>query len=121
MRNIQPKILEIYSGSKVEWKEHFWKKKSKIWAYFARLSIFFFEILQNAAVPFATGSCRKFKADVLGEWKLKHPRSLASELLTGEKKAIIFGCKRKTSLQVREILLVNETDKRLFDTEQIVL
>ena len=81
----------------------------------------FFEILQNAAVPFATGSCRKFKAYVLGEWKLKHPRSLASELLKGEKKAIIFGCKRKTSLQVCEILLVNETDKRLFDTEQIVL
>ena len=68
MRTIQPKILEIYSGSKVKWKEHFRRKKWKIWAYFARLSIFW-EILQNAAVTFATGSCRKFKADVLGEWK----------------------------------------------------
>ena len=44
------------SGSKVEWKENFWEK---IWVYLARLSSFS-EILENA-VPFATGSCRKFK------------------------------------------------------------
>ena len=29
----------------------------------------FLEILENA-VPFATGSCRKFKPDVLVEWKV---------------------------------------------------
>ena len=87
MRNIQPKILEIYSGSKVEWKEHFWKKKIENLGILREVVHYFFEILQNAAVPFATGSCRKFKADVLGEWKLKHPRSLASELFEGRKKS----------------------------------
>ena len=29
----------------------------------------FLEILENS-VPFATGSCRKFKPDVLVEWKV---------------------------------------------------
>ena len=29
----------------------------------------FLEILENA-VPFSTGSCRKFKPDVLVEWKV---------------------------------------------------
>ena len=40
---------------------------SKIWVYLARLTSFM-EILENT-VPFATGSCRKFKADILVEWK----------------------------------------------------
>ena len=40
---------------------------SKIWVYLARLSSFL-GILGNT-VPFATGSCRKFKPDVLVEWK----------------------------------------------------
>ena len=43
------------------------QKFSKIWVYLARLSSFS-EILENT-VPFATGSCRKLKADVLVEWK----------------------------------------------------
>ena len=43
------------------------KKVSKIWVYLVRLSSFL-EIL-GKAVPFATGSCRKFKPDILVEWK----------------------------------------------------
>ena len=44
------------------------KKSSKILVYFVRLSSFS-EILENA-VLFTTGSCRKFKPDVLLEWKV---------------------------------------------------
>ena len=40
------------------------KKFSKIWVYLARLSPFW-EIMENA-VPFATGSWRKFKPDFFG-------------------------------------------------------
>ena len=40
---------------------------SKIWVYLARLSSFL-GILENA-VPFATGSCLRFKPDVLVERK----------------------------------------------------
>ena len=40
---------------------------SKIWVYLARLSSSL-GILENA-VPFATGSCLRFKPDVLVEWK----------------------------------------------------
>ena len=43
------------------------KKKSKTWVYLACLSSFL-EILETV-VPFATGSYRKLKPDVLGEWK----------------------------------------------------
>ena len=55
------------SGSKVEWKENFWENM------FENLGIprevfLFLEILENA-VPFATGSCQKFKPEVLVEWK----------------------------------------------------
>ena len=42
-------------------------KISKIFVYLAKLSSFL-EILENA-VPFATGSCRKFKPDVSIKWK----------------------------------------------------
>ena len=65
------------SGSKVEWKENFWEIFSKIWVYLERLSSFL-EMSENRhyrcsqpknAVPFATGSCRKFKPEVLVEWK----------------------------------------------------
>ena len=42
-------------------------KISKIFVYLAKLSSFL-EILENA-VSFATGSCRKFKPEVLIEWK----------------------------------------------------
>ena len=43
------------------------KKVSKISVYLVRLSSFL-GILEKA-VPFATGSCRKFKPDILVEWK----------------------------------------------------
>ena len=43
------------------------KNFSKIWLYRAKLTPCL-EILENA-VPFATGSCGTFKADVLDEWK----------------------------------------------------
>ena len=66
MRTIQPKILEI-PGAKLNRKKTSGEKFSKIWVYLARLSSFL-EILENA-VPFATGSSRIFKADVLIEWK----------------------------------------------------
>ena len=51
----------------MEWKENFREK------FFKNLGVPrevdpFLEILENA-VPFATGSCRKFKAHVLVEWK----------------------------------------------------
>ena len=64
------------------------RTQSKIWVYLARLSSVL-EILEDA-VPFATGSCRKFKEDVLGEWKLKCPMSLASELFEGRKKKLLY-------------------------------
>ena len=44
------------------------KKSLKILVYLVRLSSFS-EILENA-VLFTTGSCRKFKTDVLLEWKV---------------------------------------------------
>ena len=55
------------SRNKVEWKENFREK------FFKNLGVPrevdpFLEILENA-VPFATGSGRKFKAHVLVEWK----------------------------------------------------
>ena len=43
------------------------KKFSKIWVYLARFPSVF-EVLKNT-VPFATGSYRKFKVDVLVEGK----------------------------------------------------
>ena len=43
------------------------KNFSKIWVYLARFSPVL-EVLKNT-VPFATGSCRKFKVDVLVEEK----------------------------------------------------
>ena len=65
------------SGSKVEWKENFRE------IFFENLGIprevvLFFGMSENRhyrcsqpknAVPFATGSCRKFKPEVLVEWK----------------------------------------------------
>ena len=56
-RTIQPKILKI-PGARFNGK-NFREKISKILVYLAKLSSFL-EILGNA-VPFATGSCRKFK------------------------------------------------------------
>ena len=53
--------------SKVEWKENYRKEFSKIWVFLTRLCSVL-EIFENA-VPFATGNCRKFKPDVLVEWK----------------------------------------------------
>ena len=57
MQTIQPKILEISGAT----------SGKNIWVYLARLSSFS-EILENA-VPFASGSCRKFKPEELVEWK----------------------------------------------------
>ena len=55
-------------GSKVECRKKTpGKNFSKIWENLAGLSSFV-EILENA-FQFTTGSCRKFKADVLVEWK----------------------------------------------------
>ena len=66
MQNIQPKIPEI-PGAKWNGKKTSGKK------FFGNLGIprevdLFLEILENPA-PFATGSCRKIKADILVEWK----------------------------------------------------
>ena len=66
MRTLQPKILEI-PGAKWNGKKTPGKKFSKILVYFATLTSLM-EILENA-FPFATRSCRNFKADVLVEWK----------------------------------------------------
>ena len=61
MQTIQPQNQEI-PGAKLNGRTTSRKKFSKIWVYLARLSSFS-EILESA-VPFATGSCRKFKSDV---------------------------------------------------------
>ena len=61
MRTIQPNMLEI-PGAKLNEKKTSEKKFPK------NLGIPREEILENA-VPFATGSCRKFKPEVLVEWK----------------------------------------------------
>ena len=63
MPTIQQKILEI-PRAKLNGK----KTSGKIWVYLVKLSFFFLEILENA-VPFATGSCQKFKPEVLDECK----------------------------------------------------
>ena len=61
MQTIQPQNQEI-PRAKLNGRTTSRKKFSKIWVYLARLSSFS-EILESA-VPFATGSCRKFKPDV---------------------------------------------------------
>ena len=66
MRTIQPKIPEI-PEAKLNGKQTPGKNFWKIWVYLARLSSFV-EILENA-LPLTSGSCRKFKADVLVERK----------------------------------------------------
>ena len=71
MRTFQPKILAI-PGAKWNGKKTSGKILSKIWVYLSQLTSVL-EILENA-VPFATGSCRKFKADVLVNFlKELHP------------------------------------------------
>ena len=52
------------SASKVEWKENFRENLGIP----REVVPFFLEILENA-VPFATGSCQKFKPEVLDECK----------------------------------------------------
>ena len=76
MGTSQPKMLEI-PGANLS------GKKTSAEKFFANLGIprevvFFDEILKNA-VPFATGSCRKFKPDFLVEWKA--PRTSISDVL----------------------------------------
>ena len=68
MRSFQSKILEIL-GAKLNGKKTSGKKNvSKIWVYLVRLPPFL-EIPENA-VPLATGSCQKFKPEVLVECKV---------------------------------------------------
>ena len=55
------------SRSKVEWKENFRENCVENWGI-PREVVLFLEILENV-IPFANGSCWKFKADVLVEWK----------------------------------------------------
>ena len=64
MRSFQSKILEIL-GAKLNGKKTSGKK---IWVYLVRLPPFL-EIPENA-VPLATGSCQKFKPEVLVECKV---------------------------------------------------
>ena len=48
------------------------EKNSKILVYLAMFSsvfFFFFFLILDDSVPCATGSCQKFKPDVLVEWK----------------------------------------------------
>ena len=85
MRTIQSNILEI-QGTKMNGKKTS-GKFPKIWVYLERFS-FFLEILPSA-VPFATESCRKFKPNVLVEWKLKLPVVLRLGLV---KCVVRFGC-----------------------------
>ena len=69
MRTIQGKILEI-PGEKLNGTKTSRKTFPTIWVNLARLPSFL-EILENV-VTFATGSCRKFKPDILVEWKTPH-------------------------------------------------
>ena len=64
MRSFQSKILEIL-GAKLNGKKTSGKK---IWVYLVRLPPFL-EIPENA-VLLATGSCQKFKPEVLVECKV---------------------------------------------------
>ena len=66
------------SGSKVEWKENLREKFFRKFEYTSRGCPLFLEMSENRhyrcsqpknVVPFATGSCRKFKPEVLVEWK----------------------------------------------------
>ena len=47
-------------------KKTYWKKFPKIWKYLE--VVLSLKILENA-VPFAIGSCQKFKSDIMVEWK----------------------------------------------------
>ena len=85
MRTIQSNILEI-QGTKLSGKKTS-GESPKILVYFERFSSFL-EILPSA-VPFATESCRKFKPNVLVEWKLKLPVVLRLGLV---KCVVRFGC-----------------------------
>ena len=45
------------------------EKNSKILVYLAMFSSVFFFLILDDSVPCASGSCQKFKADVLFEWE----------------------------------------------------
>ena len=55
------------SGSKVEWRENFLEKFFRKFGYTSRCWPLFWN-LENV-VSFASGSCQKFKPDVLVEWE----------------------------------------------------
>ena len=69
MRTIQPKNLEI-AGANLNGQKFKppGKKFRKFWYTSRGFPLFFLEILDDS-VPCATGSCQKFKPDVLVEWK----------------------------------------------------
>ena len=46
-----------------------WEKNSKILVYLAMFSSVFFFLILDDSVPCASGSCQKFKPDVLFEWE----------------------------------------------------
>ena len=66
MGAIQPKIVD-FPGAKLTGKKTSGEKKFENLGIPREVALFL-EILENA-VPFAPGSCRKFKPDVLAEWK----------------------------------------------------
>ena len=66
MRNIQPKILEI-PGAKMKGKKTSREKRFENLGI-PREVVLCFGNFENA-VPFVIGSCRKFNADILVEWK----------------------------------------------------
>ena len=90
MPTIQPKILEI-PRPKLNGRK---KTSGKIWVYLVRLS-FFLEILENV-VPFATGSCQKFKPEVLVECK-------APKILPQKKRSnwsLLYHLQTKMSIEI---------------------
>ena len=66
-------------GSKIEWKENFRLKIFREFGFPCEI-VLFLEVLKNT-VPFATGSCRKFKVDFLVEWKA--PKVSLRKLFSG--------------------------------------
>ena len=70
MRTIQPKTLEI-AGANLNGKK--FKPPGKKFENFGIprdvFPLFFFFLILDDSVPCATGSCQKFKPDVLFEWE----------------------------------------------------
>ena len=94
MWTIQPKILKKIREQ--SWMERTLpeKKKSKTWVYLAWLSSFL-QIWKRCSIHYR--KLPKTQTRRFGWMEITRPRSLDSELFVGQKKkAVIFGCKRKT-------------------------